>query len=196
MNAIPSPKPNRLKRTALRLAVPFAAASVLFAAYWFTRPPELVWWTSPQLCTDSWSKEPISKNGPVVHVLIPNGWEAEGPVVSGSSSIGLVQNRFNFSEVDRRPWLLQTVLPPVQNKVQGPILSFDLNWFTVKSNFNKYSGVPISSIVRHDPGGICRVEHYVVSAKRSLTVCVRYSDPDIATAERNVNRICKSLRIE
>src|SRR5258708_2203136 len=76
MNALPSPKPNRRKRPygrpllgrlALRFAVLVAAASVLYAAYWFTRPPELVW-----------SKRvPFDDRGHYVRFLIPFGWEKQ-----------------------------------------------------------------------------------------------------------------------
>src|SRR5690349_18639303 len=54
-----------LGRLALRFAVLVAAVSVLGAAYWFTRPQELVWWRSP----------PWGKQGRHVRGLIPLGWE-------------------------------------------------------------------------------------------------------------------------
>jgi hypothetical protein len=39
---------------------------VLCAGYWCTRPPELVWWTSP----------PIGKGRHTVKMLFPAGWSA------------------------------------------------------------------------------------------------------------------------
>src|SRR5439155_2067858 len=65
MNALPSPKPNRRKRLALRFAALVAAISVLGAAYWFTRPPELVWYTSP----------PLGEAGYRLKVRVPFGWK-------------------------------------------------------------------------------------------------------------------------
>jgi hypothetical protein len=52
---------------ALRFAVIVAGVSALGAAYWFTRPPELVWWRSPKLAL----------NGPHIRLLVPAGWTAD-----------------------------------------------------------------------------------------------------------------------
>src|SRR5947208_14806305 len=67
MIALSSPKPKRLRRLALRFVLVVAAVSVLGSAYWFTRPPEMIWWRSPE----------IGKTGLYVHLLIPSGWERD-----------------------------------------------------------------------------------------------------------------------
>src|SRR5437879_2962192 len=61
---LPFPEPNRRQRFVLRFAALAAAVSVLGAAYWFTRPPELVEWESPL----------INELGHRLRVLVPNGW--------------------------------------------------------------------------------------------------------------------------
>src|SRR5258708_5635693 len=93
MNALPSPKPNRRKRLALRFAVLVLAVSVLGAAYWFTRPPELVWWTSAE----------IGKTCCHVRALVPNDWKSNAPT-GGFTSRG--DYRFFFGPANRMPrWL-------------------------------------------------------------------------------------------
>src|SRR6266567_1256957 len=69
MNALPSPEPNRRKRPALRFAALVAAVSAMGAAYWFTRPPELVWWRS----------NPIDDAGHRVKVFVPGDWREHQP---------------------------------------------------------------------------------------------------------------------
>src|SRR5205823_2855318 len=59
-------KPNRRKRLALRFASFVVTVSAIGTAYWFTRPPELVWWRS----------ESEGVIGPHLAVLIPQGWKS------------------------------------------------------------------------------------------------------------------------
>src|ERR1043165_9164146 len=92
---LPSPKRNRRKRLALRFAVLVAAVSVLGAAYWFTRPPELVWWRSPT----------IGKTGLHLRALIPSGWETDA-----EDNISDNSAQFTFRPVDKRPFLVSRLL--------------------------------------------------------------------------------------
>src|SRR2546427_8813403 len=95
---LPSLKPSRGKRLALRFAALVAAVSGLGAAYWFTRPPELVWWRSPIL----------DKSGRHVTVLIPNGWELDTPAYEwNDGSYWHSQMPFHF--VDRTPHFLRLI---------------------------------------------------------------------------------------
>jgi hypothetical protein len=96
---LPSPKPNRRKRLALRFAALVVAVSALGAAYWFTRPPELVWWRSPE----------IGNSGRHVRLLIPNGWESELPLSKGEDFMEQWEAIYYFSPVDRRPKLLRHI---------------------------------------------------------------------------------------
>src|SRR5262245_2027558 len=59
------PKPTRIRKWLRWLALP-AVAVILALAYYLTRPPELVWWTSP----------PLGKTGQHrVRVKVPTGWD-------------------------------------------------------------------------------------------------------------------------
>src|SRR3989442_3477742 len=91
---LPSPKPNRRKRLALRFAVLVVAVSALGAAYWFTRPPELVWWTSPQL-----------DEGIHFKILIPSDMKED----SGNND-----GVYWFHGADRRPRFLQWLVRPTE----------------------------------------------------------------------------------
>src|SRR6266852_7895174 len=97
---LPSPKPNRRKRLALRFAVLVTAVSVVGAAYWFTRPPELVWWTTPPL-------GPLGKNR--ASVLIPRHWKP-GPIIASAISEEKLC-AFTLRPVDDRPDMLKWLLP-------------------------------------------------------------------------------------
>src|SRR5258708_19225276 len=77
MNALPSRKPNRRRRLALRFAVLVAAISALGAAYWFTRRPELVWWRSPE----------IDYSSRHVRILAPRALVAHNPPSSQSPDL-------------------------------------------------------------------------------------------------------------
>src|ERR1051326_4943528 len=106
---LPSSKSSRRKRLALRFAVLVAAVSVLGAAYWFTRPPELVWWRSP----------PIDKTGFHVCVLMPHNWTLDWV---SSAEQGLHRNPWDldlvFVPCDRRPWFLKKLFPRQQENAR------------------------------------------------------------------------------
>src|SRR6266849_1207673 len=93
---LPSPKPNRRKRLALRFAVLVVAVSTLGAAYWFTRPPELVWWRSPG----------IGKTGLHLRCLVPLHWQRVSRDRMGQNFA-----IFNFVPVDKRPRVIRLIVP-------------------------------------------------------------------------------------
>src|SRR5882724_4971573 len=94
---LPSPGPNRRKRFALRFAALAVAVAALGAAYWFTRPPELVWWRSPA----------FGKRGSRVRVLVPSGWELDPRDESKAHTV-----EYEFLPKDSRPLLLRKLFPP------------------------------------------------------------------------------------
>src|SRR6266852_7048941 len=98
---LPSPKPNRGKRLALRFAVLVAAVSALGAAYWFTRPPELVWWRSPDLHGSHHR----------LMVLIPNGWRLDDSTNIEGDFQGFWEALYGFTPVDSRSGWLQRFRP-------------------------------------------------------------------------------------
>src|ERR1700747_1731796 len=98
---LPSPKPNRRRRLALRFAVLVVAISVLGAAYWFTRPPELVWWTSP----------PLGDSRLRAHMRTPIGWEEEPSNNAMKEPSGLWSTTWKLMPVDHTPALLKRFFP-------------------------------------------------------------------------------------
>src|SRR5258707_2813632 len=99
--APPSPKLNRRKRPygrpllgrlALRFAALVVAVSALGAAYWFTRPPELVWWTS----------DPIKGFDHRLRLLIPNGWIPQTDIVRPFRDDVVATVAFQFEPHDQR----------------------------------------------------------------------------------------------
>src|SRR2546423_15612985 len=97
MNTLPSPKPSRRRRLALRFAVLVAAVSVLGAVYWFTRPPELIWWTSPE----------IGMTRLHLRMLIPNGWEVEPGWGKGVKLVALWVNSYELSASENEPRIVR-----------------------------------------------------------------------------------------
>src|SRR5258707_9719425 len=104
--APPSPKLNRRKRPygrpllgrlALRFAALVAAVSALGTAYWFTRPPELVWWRSPEIAETGWH----------YRALMPCGWEETPPLSTGHTDMW--NCRAIFLPVDRRPKFIRWI---------------------------------------------------------------------------------------
>src|SRR5258708_33826912 len=96
---VPPHRPNRRKRLALRFAALAVAVCVLGAAYWFTRPPELVWWRGPA----------IGKTGIRVQVLIPQDWKLDSPGATIKS--GDTVAFYKFFEADHAPRMLRWLLP-------------------------------------------------------------------------------------
>src|SRR5258706_4128855 len=98
---LPSPKPNRRRRLVLRFAALVAAVSALGAAYWFTRPPELVWWRSPA----------FGANARHIRLLVPRGWVPENDptvLLFGEPSPDFT---FQLGPTDLRPEFLKRVFP-------------------------------------------------------------------------------------
>src|SRR5438874_2465313 len=100
MNALSNLKPTLKRRFALRLAVLATAISILGAAYWFTRAPELVWWRSP----------PMGKTGHRIRVLIPQGWELDPPQNTTIKSADMV-GFYRFFPADGTPKVVRWLIP-------------------------------------------------------------------------------------
>jgi hypothetical protein len=96
---LPSPKPNRRKRLALRFAALVVALSALGAAYWFTRPPELVLWRSAL----------VGNSGNRIRLLIPTGWKMSRGV-SYERPVGRF-TQFGAGPIDSRPYLIRRFIP-------------------------------------------------------------------------------------
>jgi hypothetical protein len=174
---LPSPKPNRRRRIALRFAVLVVAVSVLGAAYWFTRPPELVWWTSPA----------IAKTGRHVKMLIPDGWEVD----TAESDLSLENGDgwmadYSISPRDKRPALLRSILPRMLEKAGLTI--------AVAHNVAGLHKAP--DIETHQIGGMQLADTYFMRKDANVWVSSTYFRTSLPAFNRTYRQICNSLRIE
>ena len=173
MNALPSPKPNRRRRLALRIAVLDVAVSVLGAAYWFTRPPELVWWTSP----------PIDHARHHVKLLVPDGWIVE-PLSAEYLSLN---HTYRMIPSDRRPQILRWFLPA--NTVLN---SLTVGTTIAETVYDDYTPTEHIMYAR----GIALAYHKRWFPDQSLIVVVRYSRSNRGIFDNTHSAIWNSLRIE
>src|SRR5262245_56403427 len=96
-------KPFRALRKRLSwLALP-AAAAILALAYDLTRPPALVWWTSP----------PFGNSGRRVKLLIPRNWELDREAKWAAPEHGETEflGGYIFRPSFVRPFFLYSILP-------------------------------------------------------------------------------------
>jgi hypothetical protein len=179
MNALPSPKPNRRKRLAIRFAALVVAASALGAAYWFTRPPELVWWTSPS----------IGKTGLHARVLIPSGWELIGPAMHSDGH--KLDDLYIIMRGDKRPSLLRRLLPTSSEGVAG--MTVHIQEYILGTN-------PPGGTLLVGVDGVRRKWHHairvVADPHSSVFASVEYSRTNLPAFNRTYRQICNSLRIE
>lgn len=175
---LPSPKPNRRRRLALRLAALVAAVSVLGAAYWFTRPPELVWWRSP----------PLGKTRIEVSALVPRGWLLF-PVVTRPPELGAGLNDFVFTPgKDLRPRLLQRLFP-----IRTEDAYLDIAVCTA-ANWKDGAGANIP--LPPEPATRNFKQRLISQPARQTVVSISYARPDGPAFNRTYRQICDSLRIE
>src|SRR5438477_9081361 len=108
MNSPIPPRTSRVKdemrhRTRRRRAGQWIAGLAVIAAigatYQLTRPPELVWWTSP----------PIGRTELHVRILRPYGWILE-PGTQPDNPLDNSQTAYRFDLVDRSPAILRAVV--------------------------------------------------------------------------------------
>lgn len=165
---LPAPKPTRKRRRPRRLAAFALAGSALFAAYWFTRPPALVWWKSPALMATQRS----------LRLQLPGGWRFE-PTQSGNAQRFSL---FVFMPVDRRPRLLKWLLPAHEEPALLTVLvSPSLVHSTSTRGFGR--NPPRFSVTRYKS-----VHGFYVEAKYYRTNQKEFN--------RTYKQICNSLRIE
>lgn len=169
--------PNRRRRLALRLAALVVVVSALGAAYWFTRPPELVWWTSPA----------IGGSGFRVCGLVPGGWELKPKrtilnPAKGQWFLAL----FEFDPVDRRPWFLQWFRRIRAERGAQSIIILSPN--------SKASPADIG-ISRDDSSGTPLATRTLTLGKREVQVRVTIFKSDWHAFNRTYRRICDSVRI-
>jgi hypothetical protein len=179
---LPSPKPNRRKRLAMQLAVLVVAVSVLGTVYWFTRPPELVWWTSP----------PIGKTAHRVTVLVPQKWKLDSRLSTlDDQGPGGPAADFVLTPIDMTPgimrWMFRADAEAASMTVMvnrsPPGLSGSFDWQTDVGTVEWRSG-----------------EHAAVrdvnSSHNKMVARITYLRTNLPAFNRTYKRICNSLRIE
>jgi hypothetical protein len=184
MNALPSPKSNRWKRFVLRFAVLVAAACVLGAAYWFTRPPELVWWRSPD----------IAETSKHVRVLIPSGWEANWPLIPKSDGARDYSVLYQICPVDRRPSVLRSILGEQTESGKNAAMVIDISLERIQklNSSNRMVGLRRVS----EPGQPLIAIRAVGYHRPNITAEVSYIRSNLPAFNRTYRQICNSLTIE
>ncbi len=181
---LPSPKPDRRKLLALRFAVLIVAASVLGAAYWFTRPPELVWWRSPQ----------IGNSRRHFQILIPQGWVVNLPQDLEPATEDTWQaNYWMCPDYDRRPTLVRLIMQ-TPNRRESAILRISvLNYRTQDPSWEEVTTDIIrSEHTRHRLGA----ERFVMLKNARIWLRVYYERTSLPAFNRTYRQISNSLRIE
>jgi hypothetical protein len=178
---LPSPKPNRRKRLALRFAFLVAAVSVLGAAYWFTRPPELAWWRSPEI------------RGEKGHVLalIPQGWETPVPLDAGTEMSGRWEAAYRFVPVDRTPKFLRWISATHKETAEMVIYVIDS-----RAQVHRWSDIaPIISLCRV-PGPPYAADRWMSLDGVKTFSALHYERANLRAFNRTYRQICNSLTIE
>jgi hypothetical protein len=117
-----------------------AVIAAIAATYRFTRPPELVWWTSPA----------IGNTGRHVRVLVPQGWEAGAPIDLQSQTDLVWYRNCELIPTDHRPMFLSRLLPRNQEhavlairiiyyrqgQLPGWVSSGPIPWFDIPGQQN------------------------------------------------------------
>jgi hypothetical protein len=174
---LPSPKANRRKRLALRFAVLVVAVSALGAAYRFTRPPELVWWRSPE----------IGHSGRRVSTLIPGGWRQSQPPIAPAVSQEQYQAWYFFRPAEHWPGFLRRLFS-LQIEVgvieiiidQPPTTKRDLE----------------PEVVREDDRGMSQATRELVDVRSNIFAEIQFSSTNLPAFNRTYRQICNSLTIE
>jgi hypothetical protein len=174
MNALPSSEPNRRRRLALRFVVLVVAFSLLAAAYWFTRPPDLVWWTSPE----------IKGTKHRLKALIPSGWQrlalkTDPPKVWAGS--------YDFEPVDNRPRFLRWIL---RQEKEDAMITIGVK------EVAEMGGRMEDQIIRNDMQGLATVFCSRDRPDSHLWAFAFLYRSNIPAFNRTYLRICNSLRIE
>jgi hypothetical protein len=173
---LPSAKPNRLRRLALRIAALVLTVSGLGSAYWFTRPPELAWWKSPQ----------IGRGGRYVSLEVPSGWSLNEPTEvtdeSGTSSLD-----FKFAPRNPAPLFIRWAF---REHAETAGLAMNV-CYNPKRELTREEIMPPSCLY---------IQHSIVTGLTSqngkIHVSVGYWRSIPSAFNRTYRQICNSLTIE
>jgi hypothetical protein len=174
------------KRKLLMFASTVAACAVLFAAYWFTRPPELVWWTSPE----------IANTGRHIRVKLPDGWELEEQKFLDVKTVPVygLYVRISFCARDGRPKFLRRLFPLRTEKTAYMKVSVFAG-----GNSARYEGrkSPIETGIADDNTGEWHYAGITVNGDgENISADVHYARQNLSAFKRTYKQICDSLTIE
>jgi hypothetical protein len=157
-----------------------AVIAAIAATYHLTRPPELVWWTSP----------PIGASGRHAKIVIPRGMDAR--LVNGQVRDGVWWNTYSFELVDSRPAFLRWLVQYRSEDREGFEFFVHVYQFKKKVPGSGDSGKLELVTVNRAP---C-AERWVRPPGSGISAMVRYQRANQREFERTYAAICNSLRIE
>ncbi len=166
----------RRKRAGMWIAGVAVIASIA-ASYHLTHPPELVWWTSPEIGT----------TGRQVRVRIPQGWD--GPNLDTIQVGAELCTLYMFRPVDRRPGLLRQLIPHRSEDADLDVRIDRVN--TIPASEYDSS---VKRSVRPD-GKLYALRTLQLNDHFTL-VSVVYGRTDQRAFDTTYKQICNSLRIE
>jgi hypothetical protein len=178
-----SSKTNRRKRLALRFVGPVVAVSVLGAAYWFMRSPELVWWRSPA----------VDITGRKVRMLIPEGWKPTFARIKMDGKSDFENGaRFHFEPSAGPRWMKWLARP----KERQAILVIVTGATREPAPRNIEMPAEREQDSAFWPDGRCIAQRSRWSADRRAGVEVDYNRTNRSAFNRTYRQICNSLTLE
>ena len=149
-------------------------------AYQLTRPPELVWWRSPE----------IGNSGRHTRILVPHGWELQLPLDAGTQTKTEWQAYYRYDLIDRRPRILRRFFPASTERCGMTII-------TLQSVRRQQYGVSTEIHVNNSGRGVPIVaQRRVISGDITLVAEAYYEREDHGAFNRTYKQICNSLTIE
>ncbi len=152
-----------------------AVIAAIAASIQLSRPPELVWWTSP----------PLGNTGQHVRVLIPYGWKSRMLPIRRDFTNGVASYR--ILPVENRPALIRWLFPrPTEDAVVG----IDAMLIATPTQETSLVYETEREVFLGDPTARRSVQ------SRNVQAVVNYFRTDKYTFDRTYAAICNSLRIE
>ena len=150
-----------------------AVIAAIAATYQLTRPPELVWWTSPA----------IRPRGRHVKVLIPNGWKSRLGQI-GQNTNGIASYR--ILPVENRPEFIRWLFP---RAAEDAVVGIDVMLIVTPQETSWVYGTEREMFLG-DPTARRSIQSH------GVRVVVNYFRSDKYAFDRTYAAICNSLRIE
>ncbi len=156
-----------------------AVIAAIAATYRLTRPPALVWWTSPAM----------GSSGKHARMLIPEGWELYMSFDSGMDSSWSAEYNFRPGNVltSVLEWLLHTRRDSSSMRIE--IVTYGTQQQTL-AHINTDTMVIGAAPNQH------RARRLAVARDRRAYADLTYERSNLTAFTRTYRQICNSLRIE